>query len=430
MAKEPKKQKDVPSQFDILVEKVAELQGHVFALQIMVDQKDSGVIDRVDSLEDGAENQNPDWSFPEAAIRPGESPDIKTSSEPDNGLSDGELIPFEIEHGSPKTDVTADAATVTLRPTDEDGVEYEDADDVIVYVSNDREQRTILRRNWVKTIAAIPEDPGPPVVPAVPAVIGTILSFIRFSPETAEAEGVLVGEPPEGVRFFKTIRGDTTGGFDEYYYHLNDSDANPPLGIFIEEVSGAGDAKFDNSLTRDGDGVYVPLVLYTGTTTFVPLQPGKVFTVSRHSAAVSDGNINILTRKPGSATAIGAYDIAGLVDAMYEMTITDPDYSADEMLGTWRDPQGVAVPESERIIDLPSSLDDYSGVGTPDWYPYPVNGSNIRVFLADEGNTRIDTTPRIPLLKGTDPEDGSSDQVNLDIAKDTIGRVWSDTYEP
>ena len=98
--------------------------------------------------------------------------------EPDHGMP---LL--DIEWGVPKVDPSSDpTATIVLRPCQADGTEYGDADDVCVYIRNDRAEVQIEPRLWKATAGA---------------VIGTILSFLRFPWDVGTApavHGVLIGE--------------------------------------------------------------------------------------------------------------------------------------------------------------------------------------------------------------------------------------------
>ena len=215
MAKTPKISDNDPNPIDVLSEQVKELQGHVLALSAMVDQQDSGNVDRIDNLEDGAENQFPDFPFAEVADRPGEPPDIKVQTNPDNGLSEGDMLPNEIEWGIPTADITADSATVTLQPCDEAGVEYADADTVTLYVCDDRSEQALIGRGWIATIPAVPEDPPDPAEDAIP---GTIISFLRLPVFGPDADGVLVGEAPADG-FYAVLRREHTdrdGSYDQW----------------------------------------------------------------------------------------------------------------------------------------------------------------------------------------------------------------------
>lgn len=97
--------------------------------------------------------------------------------EPDGDV----IIPDEAEWGLPKTEPTSSAtATITLRPCDEDGTEDTAADDVVVYIRNDRDDVQLGPRGWTTS---------------------TILSFVRFPANVGSdpaVVGVLVGEAPMG----------------------------------------------------------------------------------------------------------------------------------------------------------------------------------------------------------------------------------------
>jgi len=95
-----------------------------------------------------------------------------------------------VEWGIPKADPTNTAARIiTLRPCDEEGAEYTDADDVDVYVRSDQSWVQLGPRGWLATAGD---------------VVGTVLSFVRFPWDAAfssAVQGVLVGECiPDKVR--------------------------------------------------------------------------------------------------------------------------------------------------------------------------------------------------------------------------------------
>lgn len=143
------------------------------ALERYVDElKREGVGNRVADLEDA---KIPD-------LRPVGIPPNLQASEPEESITFDEACSLDVEFGVPKVDVSAEENIVTLRPTDMWGEEFDDADDVLLYVANDRAVHQIQDRGWVATAGD---------------VIGTILSFVRFPTWNAEegwVEGVLVGE--------------------------------------------------------------------------------------------------------------------------------------------------------------------------------------------------------------------------------------------
>ena len=178
MAKVPK-QKEEPSDFEIMQAQIVALQAQVMFLESQVSRADTGTVDRLKSVEDAAEQQLPDAPFAEVADPPGEPPDVKVWTNAGDGLSEGEMLPFEIEQGVPKADVTADSDVVVLRPCDPLGVEYDDAADFTAYVCDDRSEQVLINKGWVATAGA---------------TIGTIISFIRTPVFGPDADGILFGE--------------------------------------------------------------------------------------------------------------------------------------------------------------------------------------------------------------------------------------------
>jgi len=126
-----------------------------------------------------------------AAIAQDEPQSIQS---PDAGPDFQDLALTDIEWGVPVTDPSDTAtATITLRPCDEAGAAYstDAANDVVVYIRNDRSEVDLSGRDWVATI---------PIDGETPAVIGTILSFLRFPWDVGSGPavvGVLVGEAPD-----------------------------------------------------------------------------------------------------------------------------------------------------------------------------------------------------------------------------------------
>lgn len=87
-----------------------------------------------------------------------------------------DVLAWEIEFGNPYANISADSATILLRPCNQAGTEYDDARDVKVYVGTNRGSQGIADLGWTTS---------------------TILSFIRFSPSvpgSPNIQGVLIGE--------------------------------------------------------------------------------------------------------------------------------------------------------------------------------------------------------------------------------------------
>ena len=183
--------------------------------------KDDNVIERLVAIERKAEVVQGKDSTPDTDPF-GLTPDLQGGRRPHKEI-EAEVLPFDIEFGKPTADVTADVATVTLQPCDQDGTSFASADTVTVYVANDRQTQDTSDRGWLANVPAISEDPGPPLVPAVPEVVGTILSFIRFSPWVAgdpNIEGVLIGEKLFGpdYPFPAEITGNAADGTHRWKY--------------------------------------------------------------------------------------------------------------------------------------------------------------------------------------------------------------------
>lgn len=62
------------------------------------------------------------------------------------------MLPFDVEFGVPKADITGSSATVELRPTSRYGLEYASAGDLDVYVANDRQIQLLEDRQWKKKV--------------------------------------------------------------------------------------------------------------------------------------------------------------------------------------------------------------------------------------------------------------------------------------
>ena len=150
-----------------------------------------------------------------------------------------ELSVIDIEWGIPKTDPTSDStATITLRPCEADGTEYDDADDVVVYLRNDRAEIQIEQRGWLATAGE---------------VVGTILSFHRFPWDVGSpaVHGVLIGEGPS----VNSTPAGETGTYQYAYkahligFNVNDEDVfwtvedvlDSRLHVFMELRSCEGD---------------------------------------------------------------------------------------------------------------------------------------------------------------------------------------------
>ena len=118
----------------------------------------------------------------------GDPPDVRLMPEGPSEMM--EFVQDQVEWGVPKADPTdEDVSIITLRLCDEDGGEYTDADDTVVFIRNDRSDVNLDSRGWKKTTTG-------------PLVIGTILSFYRLPwnakitvlGATVTVVGVLVGE--------------------------------------------------------------------------------------------------------------------------------------------------------------------------------------------------------------------------------------------
>ena len=151
-----------------------------------------------------------------------------------------ELSVIDIEWGIPKTDPTSDStATITLRPCEADGTEYDDADDVVVYLRNDRAEIQIEQRGWLATAGA---------------VVGTILSFQRFPWDVGSpaVHGVLIGEgqdPRVAVSSADTVPGFlryTAGDVQDHHKIVGDAEADADAAttgewIECEIINAAGE---------------------------------------------------------------------------------------------------------------------------------------------------------------------------------------------
>lgn len=168
----------MPEPLENLTETVEKLTEQVMRLAELVETPDSGVVDRVIAIEEAVEEAlTGDNSLGDIAAPPEHPPDTKVDFVPERKVFGGDVIPFEIEFGKPTANVTTDVDTVTMQPCDEDGTSFASADEVTVYVANDRQTQDTDSRGWTTS---------------------TILSFYRFSPfvsGTPNIEGVLIGEP-------------------------------------------------------------------------------------------------------------------------------------------------------------------------------------------------------------------------------------------
>ena len=177
---------DIEKTIELLMQRVADAEQELDALRRSVrgnfpDAKDGvSVNDRLDALE-APPTTNQDVSL---------TPYVVPSAAGEGLPQQIELPTVEIEWGIPTEDPTSTPTdTITLQPCDQDGVSYDNADTVVVFIRDDRSDVDLSGRGW---LAADSE--------AEPAVTGTILSFLRFpwwvGSEGSHVDGVLIGEGP------------------------------------------------------------------------------------------------------------------------------------------------------------------------------------------------------------------------------------------
>lgn len=106
---------------------------------------------------------------------------------------EGRILPNEVEFGKPKEAPTESSDSIALRPCDINGIEFTDADDVVVHIAADRTTQPIPGYDWTSS---------------------TILAFLRYpvfcETEGVTVHGVLVGftRLPSGTANYQVLRWD------------------------------------------------------------------------------------------------------------------------------------------------------------------------------------------------------------------------------
>ena len=144
----------MPTENEKLVEQVETLQRQM--VEIRRQMEDVGPLpelaERITNIEESNTEAFALDPFTPDVSRSGDLMDVRKM--PTTMEEEIKVLPFDIEHCVMKADASGTAATVVIRPTDEEGTEYASADDVEAFVANDRSPQLLEDRAWKKKSTA------------------------------------------------------------------------------------------------------------------------------------------------------------------------------------------------------------------------------------------------------------------------------------
>lgn len=291
--------------------------------ELLRQQRDAGPLvemeERLSAVEDSRQDAFGWDSATPDMIRSGDLMDVRKMP---TSLEDKfEILPFDIEHCVMKADASGTAATVVVRPTDEEGTEYSPAADVEIFVANDRSPQLLEDRGWKRKSTATVDGQaafgGPESTITLSAgtfelsmvgqwvkydtsgntyeiitytdsthvdvtgdassetnndgitISGDILSFIRFAPTVSGAGGVLVGEGRKSDLFVARLDNEDSGGGGEYD-EWAEVEADTETGALKTKVGGRTHTTTSESLWESNGVEGMP----TGTYVLVHIEGG------------------------------------------------------------------------------------------------------------------------------------------------------------